>query len=365
MARHALDLSAIAAADEQVEELGPLVARGRLRRLAPFYGVVAFALGSMFFDRVSDHRMFALVAGWAVFLALVILVLPWARWPRSAQGLVVLTWPVLIDVGMRTDGGVNSHLIGLMLVPLIWLALYEGRLLLFGGIAVAGVVLVVDDLQRGHGIDDTLRVLVVIVVAVAILPALRHVVTINRVALRAVSVMAERDPLTGLVNRRGFERRLRESQEDRSADHDVPGLGIVFVDVDHFKQINDRFGHDQGDAVLVEVGRRLLLSVRDVDVVGRLGGDEFVLACRGDRAAIDALVRRVGETLESWPFTVTGCPLQVRCSVGVSYARDPAADVSELLRAADRAMYDVKSRRAGPPVRAARMHRERRRSADV
>src|SRR5438093_3775492 len=124
--------------------------------------------------------------------------------------------------------------------------------------------------------------------------------------------LAERDPLTGLANRRAFDRELRQLSASGA-----PGA-LVVIDLDGFKQVNDRFGHQRGDAVLRDVGRELRRRVRAGDVVARLGGDEFAVVLRGanpERAeAVGADLRRgVREVSGALPLRVP-----VDASVGIA-----------------------------------------------
>lgn len=157
-------------------------------------------------------------------------------------------------------------------------------------------------------------------------------------------VLAQTDPLTGLANRRTALARVHEEVERRRA------LGgdvcLVYVDLDHFKQINDSFGHAAGDRVLAGVSHLLRLLVRASDVVARLGGDEFILILVGaDEATSLRLAERVRERIELLPLVGSGpeAPLSCTASIGVvGSARYPEAGAEELLRRADEAMHAAK-----------------------
>jgi diguanylate cyclase (GGDEF)-like protein len=126
-------------------------------------------------------------------------------------------------------------------------------------------------------------------------------------------------------------------------------VAVLFIDLDGFKQINDRHGHAAGDAVLRAVGNRLSAATRGGDVVARLGGDEFLMLVSlagTDRDALDALYDRVHAQLHL-PVDVEGVRLDVAGSVGAAIFPDNAATGDELIRAADLAMYDVKQRGRG------------------
>lgn len=150
------------------------------------------------------------------------------------------------------------------------------------------------------------------------------------------------DMLTGLLNRRAFlewaTRELRRAERYRDA------LSIVVLDVDHFKQINDRHGHATGDAVLAFVGRLLQKAVRSCDVVARWGGEEFVLALPSTPLQGAVLVaERARRTLEEASVRATnGSVVPVTASFGVAQLH-PGETIDQLIDRADRAMYAAKS----------------------
>ncbi len=158
-------------------------------------------------------------------------------------------------------------------------------------------------------------------------------------ALATERAAASTDALTGCASRRVVAPWLDGALAACEGDD---ALLLLYVDVDRFKDVNDRHGHAAGDAVLVEVGRRLRAVARTGDLVARLGGDEFLLGARLPRAAAPAVEQRVREALDL-VLDVAGAPLPVRCSVGA--ALGDGADRDALLAAADRAMYADKPAR--------------------
>jgi diguanylate cyclase (GGDEF)-like protein/PAS domain S-box-containing protein len=151
------------------------------------------------------------------------------------------------------------------------------------------------------------------------------------------------DSLTSLPNRAHFLGRLAEAR--RQAGESRLGVGVVFVDLDGFKQVNDSFGHAVGDELLVAIARRLQAAMRESDLVARFGGDEFlVLADRLDDAT-DAgqLAWRLAGTLRA-PFTVAGRSIAVTASFGVAYSDEADRGDEDLVRMADAAMYQAKQR---------------------
>jgi diguanylate cyclase (GGDEF)-like protein/PAS domain S-box-containing protein len=156
--------------------------------------------------------------------------------------------------------------------------------------------------------------------------------------------LALHDPLTGLANRYlllDYLRRVLLQFRTRGG-----SIALVFLDLDDFKMINDRFGHDVGDEVLVAVGRRIQGAVRSSDIVARLGGDEFVVAhaASEDPGEIDLVVSRIRKTLTA-PYQVRGQTLAVSASIGWVAADPRHEDPTTLLVRADREMYRRKSAR--------------------
>jgi diguanylate cyclase (GGDEF)-like protein/PAS domain S-box-containing protein len=175
---------------------------------------------------------------------------------------------------------------------------------------------------------------------------LLHDVTELRGITRQMSYQATHDALTGLVNRREFERRLNEALEGahRGDAHHV----LAFIDLDHFKAVNDSDGHQAGDSLLREVAKLMREAVRDTDTVARVGGDEFALLLPGcplerGRQIAEDLARTVGQNRFVWKDHVH----HVGASIGiVELARD-SGSVEETLAAADSACYVAKKQGHG------------------
>jgi diguanylate cyclase (GGDEF)-like protein/PAS domain S-box-containing protein len=155
--------------------------------------------------------------------------------------------------------------------------------------------------------------------------------------------MAHHDQLTGLPNRHYLATFLPEAIADARAANTM--LGVVFLDLDRFKHINDTRGHETGDKLLQEVARRLRTCVRDSDVVIRMGGDEFVVVFRNVKSYDEVTLgaSRIIESLNK-PIIIDQHPLQTTGSVGVSLFPRDGADMGELLKHSDTAMYQAKDR---------------------
>ncbi|MCU4185001.1 GGDEF domain-containing protein [Acidiferrimicrobium sp. IK] len=165
---------------------------------------------------------------------------------------------------------------------------------------------------------------------------------------RELERRASTDELTGCANRHSVMTTLEAlAAEDRP---EQPGLAVVYIDLDRFKNINDSHGHAIGDEVLVVAARRLNRAVRRCDRVGRLGGDEFLVACPGVPSAQAAVDIAAGLTAAlTGKARVGSLELDLRASVGVAWSIGGIDDLDVLVRAADRAMYRCKAG-AGPSL---------------
>ena len=153
--------------------------------------------------------------------------------------------------------------------------------------------------------------------------------------------LAHYDVVTGLPNRALVYERLAQALA-QAARRRSP-LGLVFIDVDHFKKVNDTFGHAAGDGLLQQVAVRLTQAVRAGDVVGRLGGDEFVVLLMDMAAVNDAgvVAQRILKTMHE-PFALEGGEVYVTASVGLALYPDDSLDLDALVKNADAAMYEAK-----------------------
>jgi diguanylate cyclase (GGDEF)-like protein/PAS domain S-box-containing protein len=154
--------------------------------------------------------------------------------------------------------------------------------------------------------------------------------------------LAFHDPLTGLPNRALLQDRLELALA--SARRDRESLGLMFIDLDRFKAINDSFGHDAGNDMLKEVADRLTSRLRRSDTVARMGGDEFVLLLRGVEMPENyALVAQAVIAALSTPVTLHGHVMQVGASIGIACFPDDGLDAAALMKHADAAMYAAKA----------------------
>ncbi len=170
----------------------------------------------------------------------------------------------------------------------------------------------------------------------------------ERVRLQAqLQHNAEHDPLTDLPNRALFTARVRQALSGRRSGD--PGTAVLFIDLDGFKQVNDTIGHQAGDELLIQAGRRLQESVRAGDTAARLGGDEFAALIMGDgtrdQGAREYQVHEIADRLRltlSQPYRIGASEVRVAASIGVAFA-EPAISPTDLMRNADLAMYRAKA----------------------
>ena len=153
---------------------------------------------------------------------------------------------------------------------------------------------------------------------------------------------ANRDPLTSLPNRRSILKSL-ERNASICVQRDQP-LGVMMIDLDFFKQINDTYGHDGGDAVLKEVAKRMMVSMRTSDTVGRFGGEEFmavVPSCAGEELL--RIAERIRSAVNRAPVTNGDQVIPVSCSIGVAVRWDSKdGTTQQSLQRADKALYVAK-----------------------
>jgi diguanylate cyclase (GGDEF)-like protein len=271
----------------------------------------------------------------AIFVALLIAAFG-ERLPFAALAALGPLGAAMIAFALATSDGPGDAAI-LYIWPVLWEAYFFGRRGAIGIVLWVAIVhgLALISLPPGLGYWDRWQDVVVsvgVVAAVVELLGMRNRRLVARLALEART-----DNLTGLLNRRGFGERaeleLARSHRGRS------WLGLVSFDLDKFKVVNDEWGHDVGDRVLVLTAQLLAAELREVDVLARMGGEEFVvLLPDSDLADTEALAERVRGALSA--SQVAALP-PVTVSAGATAAQAPE-DVEQLLKAADRALYAAK-----------------------
>jgi diguanylate cyclase (GGDEF)-like protein len=205
--------------------------------------------------------------------------------------------------------------------------------------SLAGVDGSTQPLQTG-GVQQVALSLVLVLMAMALHLAMGAMLMLRMIGkLRHLS---QHDALTGLLNRRAFGLRLRAERERQ---HRQPApLALLALDLDHFKAVNDRWGHAAGDAVLAAAADVLRREARTVDVVARMGGEEFAVLLPGtDLEGADRLAERMLDAFRRMTVAYEGTTLQVTASIGAAVSTGAAEDDEELFRRADRALYLAKA----------------------
>ena len=163
----------------------------------------------------------------------------------------------------------------------------------------------------------------------------------REVALEALRDSSERDALTGLYNRRHVDRRLQAEYNSWTRHQDA--FAVLLFDIDHFKRINDTYGHPMGDAVLRKIAATVSPQLRNSDVVGRYGGEEFIVILpHCDEVGAAVVGEKIRAAIENDALEVSTGPLKVTVSVGGSVAYDGLPGVAALVSEADQALYDAK-----------------------
>ena len=290
----------------------------------------------------SDFSLLPSVAALSIS-AMVLLIGP--RVPRRALLLLGPLGAALVAYGLASTDGTGDGAV-VYLWPVLWTAYFFGRAETVLIVACIGIAhgLALHALPDGVGNYD--RWVDVMGSVIVVAGVVRYIAELNERLVGRLTAEARVDPLTGLLNRRGFEERLR-IELARTARDETP-LAVASFDLDHFKRINDHYGHELGDRVLHWVGHVLDGYARDVDIAARVGGEEFVVVLPGtDLHGAEAFAERVRQAVgERGPEVPRGRygigeELRITLSAGVTAATG-AVDAQVLLATADRALYTAK-----------------------
>jgi diguanylate cyclase (GGDEF)-like protein len=272
-----------------------------------------------------------------------------ARWLAILGPVgVVLIAQALIGAPPSGDAAV------LYVWPVVWISFFLGRRGAFGILATIALAHAFVLLELPTGRDYVGRWFEVLIPCCAVAAVIVRLRAHGEELSARLAEEARVDSLTGLLNRRGFEERA--ALAGALAEREGVPVALAMFDIDHFKQVNDDFGHEVGDRVLARTGRLIALQARDTDVVARYGGEEFVVLLSGsDIAAAHSFAERVRESLAA--RNAPDLP-PVKVSVGVDAVRSEV-DLRALQRHADETLYGAKRagrdrtmRFAGPAVSA-------------
>lgn len=286
------------------------------------------------------------------------------RW-REAIALGVAAWLVVTylatvhpDYRLRVLGG-SVFLLAMAMLNVV--ALWEGRrqhdaraqyLLLWAYLLAIALVVwrnislwLLATPPQGIGAPTAVNIVYVLLFGMQpLMASVGFLLLYNEILQRELHDLARIDPLTGVTNRLG----LLEASElllARARSKKEP-IGVLLIDADHFKSINDRFGHDDGDRVLLELVYNIRRMLRAGDLVGRVGGEEFlVLSPSVKEADLLALAERIRGAVERTPFHIAGQAYALTVSIGAAIADPSEPDMMDARRRADAALYEAK--RAG------------------
>ena len=278
------------------------------------------------------------------------------QWGDEGKGKFVDLLAQEIDNVVRFQGGNNAgHTVivdgkkaALHLVPSG--ILHEGKICLIGNGVVLDPVVFVEELDTLIGQFLTVGVMLGAVVRCSVLVtyfrSMQYRLSASNeklaLALKQIENLVRNDDLTGLANRRGVMDRLQQCIHAAQR-RDAP-FCIALLDIDFFKQVNDRYGHEGGDQVLRAFGQLLPSQIRATDCAGRYGGEEFLLVlCDTQLAQAGVLLERIRESTEALPWTqLVHKDLRVTCTLGVTQYRQ-GETAEALISRADAAMYRGKA----------------------
>jgi diguanylate cyclase (GGDEF)-like protein len=174
--------------------------------------------------------------------------------------------------------------------------------------------------------------------------AIERDVTEQKISNDRLETLSKIDGLTGLLNHRAFHAEgALEMQRSRRTPKETRGFSIIELDIDHFKRINDTYGHDVGDSVLKQIGTLISDAVRKIDRAGRVGGEEFCLILRNTGLySAQEIAERLRKTIAEHYFESGAIKLQLTASLGVAEQSNEQEDYTTTLKNADRALYNAK-----------------------
>jgi diguanylate cyclase (GGDEF)-like protein len=309
--------------------------------MLPFAGAtgLGLVLGLVPDARTNVHEVVASVALTVVVIGAAI-ALPWGRLPAWAQAVPPFAYLLAVALLRDGAGGAASGFGPLLLLPVFWLALYGSALQLGAVLVGVGAVYYVPMLVIGGAAypvsgwrAGALYVVVAAIVGFTVqglIRRLRAVLAERADLLARLERLAGTDPLTGLANRRAWDEALERALADAHASGRP--LAVAVLDLDRFKRINDRHGHQHGDRVLRDSAAAWLPEVRAADLLARIGGEEFGVLLTD--CPLDGAVSVIERMRAATPSGQT-------CSAGV-VQWDRAETAAALLARADRMLYRAK-----------------------
>ena len=275
-------------------------------------------------------------------------VIPWSRAPLWQHRAAVYLVPPLAGVLLWATGGVHSWILTLLPVVMFFAAYFHPRPITVAVVALGLLSLASPLVYDPHAVDEGyLPTLATVGACSVVLAAVTAWLKGRLVSAELIQrQMALEDPLTGAANRRAFDLALQDevARVGPAGTTMASPSALLFVDLDRFKQVNDTYGHQAGDRVLVAVAEGFAAVLRPADTLARIGGDEFaVVASRAGEVG----ARRLAEDLRRAAAAVAPAagaePISV--TVGVAVLDVEHADATELMHLADRRLHDAKERR--------------------
>ncbi len=283
-------------------------------------------------------QTFSLAPGLGALVFVSLLLLFGARLPSAALAALGPIGVAMIAYALANTRGAGDGAV-LYVWPVLWEAYFFGRrgaVLIVACVGIAHALALLAMPAGAGNLDRWIDVMASVTVVAAVVEMLS---ARNRALLRRISGEARSDELTGLLNRRGFDERA-EIELARSR-REGTSLAVIAFDLDHFKQVNDEFGHEVGDRVLAQLADCFRAQSRETDVAARMGGEEFVALLPGaDLEDARSFAERVRAELRS--LAAPGTPA-VTVSAGATASVAPDG-IERMLKRADMALYSAKSR---------------------
>ena len=254
---------------------------------------------------------------------------------------IFITLSTLVTVGALGYSAMPTYYLIINAVSLVPLSAKFAWQLLFIGHDHYLYLLVVAVAWQAVVMKKALQVSRTVINEISVNERLTDEITEHERTKALLQHMAQQDPLTGLANRALFSDRLNQTLA--LAQRNGTRCAQLYIDLDHFKPVNDQFGHATGDVLLKDVASRMVACVRESDTVARIGGDEFVVLLRNIDNAEDALhvAEKIRAALAS-PFPIDGRDIRIGCCVGIAVYPEHGRTESELSARADAAMYAAK-----------------------
>lgn len=312
-----------------------------------------FLLAYTIYNLVDFHPFRAFAHG--ILLILLIANLVWFRYSLDMKTTTTVFLAIYFGqntLALMDATFYNYGLYWIGLFPLLAFILKGFRRGLVWTLAMAGFIAVYFYLERANliqaelGSAEMIPLLVnylLMSVIAALLWSWNEQLVFEQERTDHLQYLANHDSLTGLLNRTALLAELEATIEGLTEGSE--SFGLMFIDLDGFKQVNDRHGHLVGDKILTRVAKRLSHALRGTDLIGRYGGDEFLILLRSlSPGDAKRMLKKIENTFRL-PFEVNGVMVELGASIGVSLCPHDAATIEELIHHADRDMYSNKLHR--------------------